>query len=294
MAFNFTFSQTGSSHFAQVIGSGEPRFLVGKETVYQHTNHGLFNLSIPNNLAYNPASYFDDYSFWAYFIAPTAKAESNNSFVCLNTYDRARFTFGFMQYAAHVPNGDFVRFFKKLLALGNAAEYFPKLVLENNRIYYRNTNGSLTQLESNSSTQGLMDYLNPSLNQIENQELICAARMVHWATNKADHRQIQVEIAIEHFKENMRQYAQSYNLDSFPDKVCQVICDIRHQGRASSSQIINAINTGGNFETAYNRLLQLGQGLYASRINTIRRAIRDLIDAGIFGKTYDAATNDFI
>jgi hypothetical protein len=294
MAINFSFSQSGTSRFAQVIGGGQPKFLVGKETVYQHTKHGLYNLSIPNGLAYKPDDYSGEYGFWAYFIAPTAKAESNNSFVCLNTYDRARFTFSFMQYAAHVPNGDFVKFFRQLLALPNAADYFPKLVLQNNRIFYRQSTGALTQLESDQSTENLMNYLNPSLNAIENQELICAARMVHWATNDPQHRRIQVKIAIDHFKENMKRYAQSYNLDGYPDKICQIICDIRHQGRASSQQIINALNSGGNFETAYNRLLQLGQPLYASRINTVRAVIKNLTDAGIFGKKYKFSTNEFV
>lgn len=294
MAINFTFSNSGTSRFAQVIGSNKPKFLVGKETVYQHTKHGLFNLSIPDGLAYKPEDYKAEYGFWAYFIAPTAKAESNNSFLCLNTYDRAVFTFSFMQYAAHVPNGDFVRFFRELLALPNAKDYFPKIAVQNKRIFYREANGTLTQLESDATTEGLMKYFNPSLDQIENQELICAARMVHWATNDAAHRRIQVKVAVEHFKENMKQYAQSYNLDGYPAKVCQVVCDIRHQGRASSQQIISALNTGGNFESAYTKLLQLGQPLYASRTSTVRGVIKTLTDAGLFNKKYKLSKGDFV
>ncbi len=293
MAINFSLSQTNNSHFAQVIGSSQPKFLVGKQTVYEHTKHGLFNLTVPDGLTYDAAKYKQEYKFWAYFIAPTAKAESNNSFLCLNTYDRAKFTFGFMQYAAHVPNGDFVKFFKELLALPNAKEYFPKLVLKDGRIFYRETTGAMTQLETDATTQGLMDYLNPSLDNVDNQELICAARFVHWAMTDAKHRRLQVKIAVAHFKENMKDYAESYNLDGFPAKVCQVICDIRHQGRAKSSDIINAINTKGNFELAYNRLLQLGQPLYASRISTIRAVIKNLTDADIFNKKYKKATNEF-
>jgi hypothetical protein len=97
-----------------------------------------------------------------------------------------------MQYAAHIPNGDFVRFFKELLALPAAKDYFPKLVVQNKRIFYRESSGALTQLEDDATTEGLMKYLNPSLDQIENQELVCAARLVHWATNDAAHRRIQV------------------------------------------------------------------------------------------------------
>jgi DNA-directed RNA polymerase specialized sigma54-like protein len=92
----------------------------------------------------------------------------------------------------------------------------------------------------------------------------------------------------------MKQYAQSYNLDGFPANVCQIVCDIRHQGRASSQQIINALNTSGNFEKAYNQLLQLGQPLYASRISTVRGVIKSLNDAGLFGKRYKLSKGDFV
>ncbi len=294
MAINFSFSQSGISHFAQVIGGSSPKFLVGKETVYEQTLHGLFNLSVPDGIAYKPDDYTGEYGFWAYFLAPTAKAESGNSFVCLNTYDRARFTFSFMQYAAHVPNGDFVKFFKELLALPAAKDYFPKLALKDKRICYREASGTLTQLEDDQTTVKLMNYLNPTLDQIENQELICAARLVHWATNDAKHRKLQVKVAVEHFRENMKHYADSYNLDGYPANICQIICDIRHQGRAKSQHIINALDTNGNLDLAYHRLLQLGQPLYASRISTVRGVIKSLTDAGKFGKKYKHSTGEFV
>ena len=293
MAINFSFTQTGTAHYAQVIGSAEPRFLVGKETVYLGS-HGLMNTSIPAGAAYDAAAYVGDHGFWAHCIAPTAKGESNYSFTCLNTYDRAKFTIGFMQYAAHVPNGDFVKFFRELLMLPSGPFYFPKLSIQNGRIFYREASGSLTQLENDASTQGLMDYLNPTLDGIENQELICSARLVHWATKDQANRDLQVKVAVEHYKANLKRYAASYNLDGHPDKVCQVVCDIRHQGRATSQQIIDALNTGGNYELAFNKLLQLGQPKYASRIATIRAVINKLVADGIFGKTYKFSTNDFV
>ncbi|MEP6923871.1 MAG: hypothetical protein ABI954_05370 [Pyrinomonadaceae bacterium] len=293
MALNFEFSQTGTSHFAKVIGSNESNFLVGREVGYKG-NEGLTNLSAPAGLVYRAEDYKNDFKFWAYFIAPTAQAESGGSFLCLNSYDRAAFTFSFMQFAAHVPNGDFVKYFKKLLTLGNALEYFPKLRLQNNRIFYRDTNGTLTQLENDHSTQGLMDYLNPSLKDVEKQELICSARMVHWAMNDPAHRKIQVDCAIELIKENMKDYAESYNLDGYPAKICLIICDIRHQGRAASRHIINALNTGGNFNKAFDRLMQLGLPTYEGRIKTIRTEIKKLENAGLLTKNYQKSTNDFV
>jgi hypothetical protein len=167
-------------YYGQLTNSTQPKFIIGYSTLYQG-NVGLYNTKPGTTPAYHPSSFENQFDFWANFIFPTAKAESNGLYHCLNTYDRARFTFSFMQYAAHVPNGDFVIFFKKLLQTPEAANYFPKLTLQNNRIHYRNSNGTLSQLESDTSTEALMNYLNPSLNEIETQEKICSARFVHWA-----------------------------------------------------------------------------------------------------------------
>ena len=221
-------------------------------------------------------------------------AESKGSFKCLNTYDRAKFTFTFMQYAVHVPNGDFVIFLKKLLKLPNAASYFPKLVLKNNNIFYQGNNGAQNQLEDNNSTQELMDYFNPTLTEVENQELICSARMVHWAANDPKHRALQVEVAVELFKENMKEYHKRFGLDKVPADVCLMICDIRHQGRSSNDRIANALNTNGDYAKAFANLCTIGNTNYQSRITTVRNTIKALKDRGLFNKKYDAKTGEFV
>ena len=280
-------------HYAKLNGSDQPKFVIGSRTMYAG-NFGLYNTSVTPGLVYNPADYVPDFGFWAYFIYPTAMAESKGSYLCLNTYDRAKFTFSFMQYAAHVPNGDFVKFFRKLLALPNAKDYFPKLILKDSRIFYVGSNGVLNQLESDTSTQVLMDYLNPTLQEVENQELICAARMVHWASNDAAHRKIQVETAIQHFKNNMVEYDKRFGLHGVPAKVCLMICDIRHQGRGLNDRIANALNTSGNYDLAFTNLCSIGAANYSQRITTVRSTINSLLTAGIFNKKYDKATNSFV
>jgi hypothetical protein len=281
--------------YARLNNSLEPKFLVGYKTLYEGTNTGLYNTAITaGQEIYNPADYTGGFGFWAYFIYPTAMAESKGSYHCLNTYDRAKFTFTFMQFAAHVPNGDFVIFLKKLLALPAAANYFPKLVLQNGRIFYRNATGTMHQLENDSSTQPLMDYFNPTLNEVETQEKICAARMVHWAMHDPDHRRLQVETAIEHMKKNMIEYSRRFDLNNFPAKICQAICDIRHQGRAKNDRIANALNTGGDFEKAYANLCTIGAVNYQSRIDTTSRTIRKLDTTGLFSKKYDSTVNGFV
>jgi len=280
-------------HYAKLNGSVEPKFVIGSRTVYAG-NFGLFNTTVTPGLVYNPADYVSDFGFWAYFIYPTAQAESRGSYLCLNTYDRAKFTFSFMQYAAHVPNGDFVKFFRKLLALPNASDYFPKLVLKDSRIFYRSGTDTLSQLENDITTQALMDYLNPSLQEVENQELICSARMVHWASNDAAHRKVQVETAIQHFKNNMVEYDKRFNLNGVPAKVCQMICDIRHQGRGMNDRIANALNTNGNYDIAFTNLCSIGSANYSQRITTVRNTINSLLKDGIFNKKYDSASNSFV
>jgi hypothetical protein len=220
--------------------------------------------------------------------------ESKGSYFCLNTYDRARFTFGFMQYAALVPNGDFVRYLRVLLQLPLADEYFPRLVLKADRIYYQNDNQSLTPLENDVSTLGLMNYLNPTLRDIENQEAISAARMVHWAQHDPQHRLVQVESAVQLFEANMPRYHRRLGLDQAPAKVCAVVCDILHQGRAKPHQISTALNTQGNWEQAYNNLLKIGAAKYSGRINGLKQKISEAIQAGVFNKTYEADTNRFV
>lgn len=280
-------------HYAKLNGTSQQKFVIGSRTMYLG-NFGLYNTQVTPGLAYNPAEYNGEFGFWAYFIHPTAMAESKGSYLCLNTYDRAKFTFSFMQYAAHVPNGDFVKFFRKLLALPNAKDYFPKLVLRDSHIFYRNDLGVLKQLESNLSTQDLMDYFNPSLQEVENQELICSARMVHWATNDAAHRKVQVETAIQHFKNNMVEYNVRFGLNGVPAKVCQMICDIRHQGRGMNDRIASALNTNGNYNLAFTNLCSIGAVNYSQRITTVRNTINSLLTTGIFNKKYDSATNSFI
>ncbi|WP_264564950.1 hypothetical protein [Flavobacterium sp. N3904] len=297
MAIDFSITSTitpkgRTTYNAQRLNSNEDKFNIGSKTLYDG-NFGLFNTSVTTGQVYNPEDYVAKYGFWAYFIYPTAMAESSGSFKCLNTYDRAQFTFSFMQYGAHVPNGDFVKFFRKLLQLPNASEYFPKLVLSNNRIFYK-SNETLSPLENDSSSQALMDYLNPTLNDIENQELISAARFVHWATNDPNHRETQVATAIAMYKENMKAYHQRYGLDHAPANVCQMICDIRHQGRAKSDRIALALNTNGDYNKAFLNLCIIGDTNYQTRINTVRSTIKKLTDMGKFSLKYNATTGEFV
>jgi hypothetical protein len=286
----FTFSKQSNKHFA--TDDKGLKFLVASEVVYQG-NHGLANMQVLNEQAYNAAGFEGTFGAWAWFLYPTAMCESKGSFHCLNSYDRAAFTFGFMQYACHVPNGDFVLFFRKLLQLPNAKDYFPFLELRDNRIWY-SKDGNPQQLENNTSTAPLMNYLNPDKAAVDNQELVSAARFVHWAQHHEAHRKLQVEVAVQHFKRKIREYDQRYNLDGWPDHICHVICDIHHQGRAKFSHVVDIMRSTTNRDTIYRNLLNVGVEVYKERIITLKDAHKKMIAEGRFGrKVYDAASGEF-
>lgn len=267
-----------------------PKFYVGTKVAYLG-NFGLNNLSPGQQ--YDPADYRAEHGFWADFIYPTVQCESKGYFHCLNTYDQAFFTFSFLQYGAHVPNGDFVQFFRQLLATPAGSEYFPDLVLKDGAIHRQSLHG-LMRLETDVTTQPLMRYLNPTINEVEELEAINAAKFVHWSDNDPAHRKIQVDVGISVFKKAMKIYANKYALNGVLDKVCLVVADIRHQGRGDSASIINALNTHGDMDAAYNNLLKIGQQNYQERINTLSKTVKDLLTNGTLGqRRYDTATGDF-
>ena len=233
---SFTLEQ-GNKYFAKIDGA---RFFVGSRVSYEG-GKGLQNIIGSAQQKYNRAEFRPHYGHWADFIHPTAMAEGG-FYHTLNTYDRARFTFSFLQYAAHVPNGDFVAYMRELLQLPLAVEYFPELRLQNGRIVRLTDSGPMV-LETDASTAKLMDYLNPSRQQVEDTEVIQAAKFIHWLQHDPAHKRVQLDIGIAHFKKKMVNYAAQYRLDGILDTICLVVADIRHQGRAKSPAIFAALRS---------------------------------------------------
>jgi hypothetical protein len=277
--------EQGNKYFGKIDGD---RFFIGSRVSYEG-DKGLMNVSGTASQKYDRSVHKATFGFWADFIHPTAMAEGA-LYHTLNTYDRAHFTFSFLQFAAHVPNGDFVVYLRALLKLPLAEEYFPDLTLQDNRVCLV-TNDNVIALESDTSTSLLMDYLNPSLKEIEDIEVIQAAKFVHWAQNDEAHRQTQIEVGIAHFREKMSGYAKRYGLNGADDTICLVIADIRHQGRAKSPEIVAALQSSDPL----NALLNIGEPRYHERLTTLRREIEALTNDGTFGShKYSIDKGDFI
>ena len=275
----------------------EEEFLVGREAFYADQNGR--GLSSYTGHKYDPDDYRADHGFWADFIYPTAFCESEQGFFnALNTWDRAHFTFGFMQFGAHVFKGDFARYFRALLQLPEAGEYFPELELKNGLIHRRTASGSLVNLETDTDPTPLAKYLNPNFHVVEEVEAKQAARFIHWCDNSPENRRLQVDVSVEEFRRILKDRAATYSLNGKPDRVCLVIADIHHQGRGGRTtvaKIQTALDTNGDMERAYRNLLTIGQANFEGRIATLKNKVAALKAAGILGvKKYNTSTNDFV
>lgn len=51
----------------------------------------------------------------------------------------------------------------------------------------------MVELEHDTSTEGLLDYLNPSSAQVDTAEVVNAAMLIHWVRNDPEHQRIRIE-----------------------------------------------------------------------------------------------------
>lgn len=269
--------------------NGEPRFYVGTEVSYGG-RRGLMNGQNPYGPRYDAEKNDPEYGFWAYYLLPTISCESRGALNCINTYDRARFTFGHMQFAAHTPGENFTLLFRDLLALPSAAAYFPDLTVHNGFIHAK-SGRRLVQLEDSVSTEPLQSYLNDDEYSVDRKEVETAARFMHWCARDPEFVRTMEGFAFRDQRRKVRYHARKLPLDGLSDKLCLVILDILHQGRARYTTINGALNRADPFDA----LLSIGLSNYRERISTLRAGILDLERKGIAGgRVYSATAGDFI
>jgi hypothetical protein len=290
MAIYFTILRTGSD-FSCKADDG-PSFFVGRRVPYEG-DIGLYNVFAKSKLEklnYVTADFQQLHGFWATLIEPTAICEGRN-FLTLNTYDDAAFTFGFGQFAAHVPNGDFVKYFRAMLGLPGAADYFPHLGVIDGRICQTDKTPPLP-LETDDTTRPLMNYLNPDLQEVQDAEVIAAAKLIHWTSSSADARVSQVTQMISVFKSFMTSADHRVGIDRRPANQCCVIADILHQGRGGKSTTWPLIHQALQSSTPYESLIAIG----APKWNERKKKLKAAIDARpeIVAKHWNHAQNDFV
>jgi hypothetical protein len=263
-------------------------FRVGMRTYYQAQQRwGLSFYGTDDDPAYDPADH-SGLGSWAQLLDVTVRGEGRGRFTTLNTWDRAAFTFGFLQFAAHEPDGDFIQWFRALLKRPEANDYFPTLKIVNGRI--ADANGPI---ETAQSTARLMAFLNPNGDRVDAAEILNAARFIDWTRRIAEARSLQVDVAASIFRSLLKHAATKVALDGESDAICSVVADILHQGRGGSDtwQLIGDALASSDKLGA---LLAIGADSYPERCQAIAAIIRDKLAAGLLGgSAYDAASHDF-
>lgn len=277
----------GKRFYASV--AGEPRFFLGVDVVYGE-RRGLMNSSNPPGPRYAAEDFQDEHGDWAWYLLPTITCESNRSFTCLNTYDSAAVTLGHGQFAAHTPDDNFVAFFREALGQDAAAVYFPDLTVKGGRIH-QDTGSGLKPLESASSTQPLMNYFNSSPASVDSEEADRSARLVHWVASHAPMRELLVTYFVTQQRRKLAGHATKLPVEGLTDKLCLVVLDVLHQGRARYDNIRAALDKADPFDA----LLALGASTYKERVATLRAEIQKLEARGMVGKkVYSKAKKDFV
>ncbi|RVK27633.1 hypothetical protein [Sinorhizobium meliloti] len=266
------------------------RFLnrrTGVERFGLSNDSGFFGSPEAGKQRFVGKDYEDVHGFWSAFIEPTAICEGQ-SFISLNTYDRARFTFGFGQFAAHVPDGDFIVWFRDMLQRPEVLDYFPNLEVRGGRIVKIEAD-RVVAMEDANSAEKLQLYLNPTLDDVEDAEVIAAAKLIHWTTNHSDARLLQVQHMINTARRLVKEADRRLGLDGKTADLCCIVMDVRHHGRAGFDELQRALLAGNPFDA----LLKVGAESEPERCKNLKTALKTR-GAGLSQKTWSRANGDFI
>jgi hypothetical protein len=291
-----TYDVRGKEVYAR-IGGGE-EFYVARRVPYGQ-RVGLAQTSILTGPSYNPAEFVLEFGPWAYMVYAIGVSESGNRYNRLNSYDRAAFTFGFFQLAAHTPKDNLVLFLRHATELAEFQAYFPELQIREGRLHHV-VGSAVTDLEvevfnprqDEYQLERLMRYLNPSESQLDEAEIVNAAKLVALCEQSTDFRALQVRTAIQITTRKFRdRYQHWYDLTSASDTICTAIADIHHQGRAKKSEVRAALGS----RNPLSALTKLGEGRYPERCRSLRSTLAALERDGKLGKQkYEPAHGVFV
>jgi peptidoglycan hydrolase-like protein with peptidoglycan-binding domain len=275
-------------------------FIIGSATNFTDDMHrtGLFQgkTSIADSEkfgAYKAAEFTQAFGQWAHFIEPTLSAEGGARFATLNSYDRAGFTFGAPQLAAHTPGENFIIYLRELLSLPDADKHFPELSLRPNgarrkAVHLKNGQGFVNLEEVIEVTRPngkkekqlprLIAYLNSSPIAVDQAELSAAARLMNWLRLDPKAKELQIRVFIGHAQEKLDRAGR--NIAGFSGRDWRTslwVMDIMHQGRGTFREMSRAHQTS-NPEAA---LQQIGLPKYRNRIRTVAAEIQRLAASGV-------------
>ncbi len=254
--------QSTFSKWYAVEKKSKEKFLIGQTVSYTDgdgKHRGLYNSRVLNDipdLTYDRHAAEKSLNLWAHFIWPSVTAESGNGHhLVINTYDRARFTFGFYQLAAHTPDANLILLFRALVKLPGAQRYFPDLFLKGGRVH-RMDKGKTYSLETVTKVHrpngkkenqivAFMTYLNPDTKKANAREAYNAGKLMHWLVHDEQALRTSEQVAFRIMHSKLRRQAKAYGLKGKDPRLAIWVSDIRHQGRGGRKKIRAALAAGG-------------------------------------------------
>jgi hypothetical protein len=275
-------------------------FIVGSTTTFTDDmkRTGLFQgeSSIKDSMkfgVYAAANYVQAFGPWAHLIEPTLTAEGGARFATVNAYDRAAFTFGAPQLAAHTPNANFIEYFRLLLALPDADKHFPDLSLRANAagqmtVHVADGAGfkdletviEVTRPNGKKERQLalLMAYLNSSPTAVDDAELRAAARLMNWLRVDQKAKELQIKVFIDAAQAKLARAKKKIASFTGADwRIALWIMDIGHQGRGTLDDVAKALASA----KPEAQLRLIGAPKYQTRIDTVGAAMDKLQTAGV-------------
>ncbi|RDJ05058.1 hypothetical protein [Rhizobium grahamii] len=245
-------------------------------------------------LIYNRTEAAQTIGAWAHFMWPSVIAESNGRYISINAWDRAHFTWGFYQLAAHTPKDNLILLMRELLTLPSAKRFFPDLTLVDGKVAQIKDSGTVTLETEYPVTVGngtemqivdFMKYLNPTSQRAEEREVITAAKFAAWANEDSAMRDATVRVSVAIMKRKIKARANTYGLVGKRPELAIWISDMFHQGRGSKSQALAALALSTLTEQleALSRIDTTGQ--QAARLASVKRSVATLLDEGRFTNT---------
>lgn len=291
-----TWKFRGKDIFARIDDG--PEFCVARRTTYG-SRVGLAQIGRLTGPVYDPSAYLPEFGPWAQVVYAVGASESANRFNRINSYDRAAFTFGFFQLGAHTPEDNLVLLLREATELPAFQRHFPELQMKDGRLH-RITEGDATNLEAvvynprhrELQLNNLMRYLNPVETQLDEAEIIHAARLVDLCENSPEFCALQVRTSIQITARKFRErYQRWYDLNGLSDSIGVAIADIHHQGRAKRPQVRAALAS----TTPLANLTRLGEDKYPERCQSLRSMIATMEQRGQLGRhKYEPAQGLFV
>jgi hypothetical protein len=279
--------ESGTRYFVLDEDTGET-FFAGKVLKYR-SRRGLSRSS--TLLEYDRFDSEQQMGAWAHFIWPTVMAESNGRYISINAWDRAHFTWGFYQLAAHTARDNLILLMRELVQLPSAARYFPDLTLVDGKVARKTASGTISLEREQQVTVGdgietqlpdFMAYLNPSSFRVDEGEVLTAAKFAGWALEDKAMRDATVRVSVAIMKRKIKARAGTFGLIGKRPELAIWISDMFHHGRGSTSQAKAALELP-TFDKQLDALSKIDTtGEHAARLESVQRSVQVLLDENRF------------